>query len=71
MILSIVSVGLGMFSVWQASESSKQAGKIAGSIQALKQQQEALVVTLKSVDGINVDSANKIGGEWEPDNVTS
>lgn len=68
-ILSFLSVGLGIYSILQAGESNKQANEVVNSIQALKQQQELLLVTLKSTNDLKIVSTNKANGNWSPDDV--
>lgn len=70
-ILSFLSVGLGVFSIIQANESSKQVSEMTSSIQALKQQQEIFLVTLKSTNNQNIVKSNQAEGEWQPDNIKS
>ena len=70
-VLSFLSVGLGIFSIWQASESGKQANEMINSIQVLKQQQEILLVTLKSTNDLIVVSQNKTDSKWVQDNATN
>ena len=70
-ILSFLSVGLGVFSIVQANESGKQASEMAASIQALKHQQELLFVTLKSTNNQNIVKSSQAEGEWHPDDVKS
>lgn len=70
-ILSFLSVGLGVFSIVQANESGKQANEMATSIQALKQQQEILLVTLKSTNNQTIVKSNQAEGEWQLDNIKS
>ena len=70
-ILSFLSVGLGIYSIWQASESSKQANEMVNSIHALKQQQELLLVTLKSTNDLKIVTTNKADGHWSQDDVIS
>lgn len=67
--LSFLSVGLGIYSIWQASESGKQANEMVSSIKALKQQQELLCVTLTSTKDLRVVSNNTVDGQWIQDNV--
>ena len=70
-ILSFLSVGLGVYSIWQASESGKQATEMINSLHALKQQQDMLVVTLKSTNDLRVVSANSSNGQWVKDDVVN
>lgn len=68
-LLSFLSVGLGMYSIYQAAESGKQANKMINSIQALQKQQELLIVSLKK-EGDNTiitELTNEI--KWQKDNI--
>lgn len=70
-ILSFLSVGLGVYSIWQASASGKQASEMIDSLHALKQQQEILLVTLKSTNDLGIVSVNSSNGQWTKDDVVS
>lgn len=73
-ILSFLSVGLGIFSIWQASGSSKQANEILKSIQAIEREQQIsrdlMSVITNVVDNgktIQTSTASKENC-WKPDN---
>lgn len=73
-ILSFLSVGLGMYSIWQANISSKNANEILKSIRAIERDQHLLsndlmqVITSVVVSGktINASDASK-KNSWKPD----
>ncbi len=67
-VLSFLSVALGVYSIWQAFASGKQATEMINSIHDLKQQQATLLVTLKSTN--NISSSDTIHTSWTQDNVT-
>ena len=60
MVLSFLSVGIGVFSIYQANISSKQTEKIVNSINVLKHQQESLVVILNSTKEGNIDTTSRM-----------
>lgn len=66
-VLSFLSVGLGVFSIWQAFASGKQATEMIDSIHDLKQQQNLLLVTLKSTNGVS--SSDTLHTSWIQDDV--
>lgn len=68
-ILSFLSAGLGIYSILQANVSGKQANEMINSIHELKEQQEILLVTLKTTDNLSVVAANNPKGSWLQDNV--
>lgn len=68
-ILSFLSVGLGMFSIYQANISGKQAVEMLNSIQELKIQQERMLVSLKSIRDSKVGFSTSVNGQWELDDV--
>lgn len=72
-ILSFLSVGLGIYSIWQASESGKQASEIMKSIQIIEREQslsqDLMRVIANAVDnGKTMTSENVKAGSWKPDN---
>lgn len=69
-IISFLSAGLGVYSILQANVSGKQAGEIIKSIHELKEQQEMLLVTLKTTDNLRVIATNTQQGTWMPDDVS-
>ena len=73
-ILSFLSVGLGIYSIWQASGSGKQANEILKSIQAIEHEQhlsqDLMRVITNVVDNgktIKTSNASK-ESSWQPDN---
>lgn len=70
-ILSFLSVGLGLLSIWQANESNKQTTKMLETINDIKHQQEILAVSLKSQNNQNIVTSNQSEGEWQPDPIKS
>lgn len=70
-ILSFLSVGLGLLSIWQANESNKQTTKMLETINDIKLQQEILAVSLKSQNNQNIVTSNQSEGEWQPDPTKS
>lgn len=66
-VLSFLSVGLGVYSIWQAFASGKQATEMISSIHDLKQQQDTLLVTLKSTSEIS--SSDTTHTSWTRDDV--
>ena len=67
-ILSFLSVLIGMFSIWQAYVSEKQSTEMIQSLQELKQKQNEMFVTLKSTNGFS--SSGVLNREsWMTDNV--
>lgn len=68
-ILSFLSVLLGLFSVWQAYVSGKQSAEMINSLQDLKQRQNELLVTLKSTSSIS-SSGVLNRDNWMTDDVT-
>ena len=73
-ILSFLSVGLGIYSIWQSSVSSKQANEILKSIQAIEREQklsqQLMQVISNAVDNgktIKTSAASK-NGLWKQDN---
>ena len=74
MILSFLSAGLGIYSIWQTYESGKQANEILKSVQAIEREQHLSqdlmrVITYVAGNGttIKMSSANK-NDLWEMDN---
>lgn len=67
-VLSFSSVILGVYSIWQAFASGKQATEMINSLHDLKQQQNTLLVTLKSTNSIS--SSDTEHKNWTQDNVT-
>ena len=49
--------------------SEKQANEMINSIHELKEQQNLLLVTLKTTNDLNVVSANNPNGSWSQDDV--
>lgn len=70
-ILAFLSVGLGFFSIWQASKSNKETEKILNKIQIVQQQQEILNnrINLLTFDTSFVSAKSK-PENWVPDDVT-
>lgn len=73
-ILSFLSVGLGIYSIWQASGSGKQANEILKSIRAIEREQhlsqDLMRVITNVVDNgktIKMSNASK-ENSWQPDN---
>lgn len=66
-ILSFLSVALGVFSIWQSYQSGKQATKMIDSINDIKEKQDTLLVTLMSTS--NISSSGTLGN-WIHDDVT-
>lgn len=73
-ILSFLSVGLGIYSIWQASGSGKQANEILKSIRAIEREQhlsqDLMRVITNVVDNgktIKTSNASK-ENSWQPDN---
>lgn len=72
-ILSFLSVGLGIYSIWQASESGKQANEIMKSIQLIEREQylsqDLMRVIANALDnGKTMTADNVKEGTWKPDN---
>lgn len=73
-ILSFLSVGLGIYSIWQANGSGKQANEILNSIRAIEREQhlshELMRVITNVVDnGKNLKTSDaRKEGEWKQDN---
>ena len=73
-ILSFLSVGLGIFSIWQANGSGKQANEILKSIQAIEREQHMSqdlmrVITSVMDNGITIKTSDATKeGSWKPDN---
>lgn len=72
-ILSFLSVGLGIYSIWQTNESGKQANEIMKSIQLIERDQhlsqDLLRVITNTVDnGKTMTSDNVKTGLWKTDN---
>lgn len=73
-ILSFLSVGLGMYSIWQASSSSKQANEILKSIREIELEQKTaknlMRVIISVVDnGKTITTSNANTKEsWKTDN---
>lgn len=73
-ILSFLSVGLGMYSIWQASSSSKQANEILKSIREIELEQKTaknlMRVIISAVDnGKTITTSNANTKEsWKTDN---
>lgn len=73
-ILSFLSVVLGVYSIWQSNGSSKQANEILLSVQAIEREQhlsqDLMRVITNVVDNgttIKTTSASK-ESSWKPDN---
>lgn len=69
-IISFLSAGLGVYSILQANVSGKQASEMIKSIHELEEQQERLLVTLKTTDNLRVIATNTQQGTWMPDDVS-
>lgn len=69
-ILSFLSAVLGFYSIWQSFKSGRQANEMINSIHDLKQQQETLLVILKSTDNLGTVFTNRADGQWIKDDVT-
>lgn len=73
-ILSFLSVGLGIYSIWQANGSGKQANEILKSIRAIEREQHLSqdlmrVITNVVDNGKTMKSSNASKeGSWKPDN---
>lgn len=71
-LLSFLSAGLGLYSVFQATSSNKQAERMIQSIQELKYQQELLCVRLSPIDGERRVSASSHSEEgWVRDDINT
>jgi len=68
--LSFLSVGLGIYSIWQASQSGKQADEMLSTIRDLKYQQEVLTVTLKNTGSSKITFTDTANVEWVHDGTT-
>lgn len=75
-ILSFLSVGLGIYSIWQASVSGKQANEILKSIQAIEYEQNIAQGLMRVITNV-VDNGKTIqtsdaskAGAWKQDNDT-
>lgn len=73
-ILSFMSVVLGVYSIWQSNGSNKQANEILQSVQAIEREQhlsqDLMRVITNVVDNgstIKTSSASK-KSSWKPDN---
>ena len=72
-ILSFLSAGLGIFSIWQANVSNKQVSEILQSLQSIEHDKtlskELIRVVGKIVDDglTTLSSRAKTDGSWEPD----
>ena len=73
-ILSFLSVTLGVYSIWQSNGSSKQANEILQSVRAIEKEQhlsqDLMRVITNVVDNgstIKTSNVNK-GNLWKPDN---
>lgn len=71
LLLSFLSVGLGTYSIYQAFASGKQATEMIQSLQTLKEQQELVLVSLKSIKDLKIVSSQKTTGQWTPDDIVS
>lgn len=73
MILSFLSVGLGIYSIWQANGSGKQANEILKSIRAIEREQHLSqdlmrVITNVVDNGKTMKTSNANNkGSWKPD----
>lgn len=76
-ILSFLSVGLGVYSIWQTSGSGKQANEILKSIRAIEREQhlsQDLMRVISSVvdNGVTIKTSNASKeNSWQPDNNIS
>lgn len=73
-ILSFLSVGLGIYSIWQANGSGKQANEILKSIRAIEREQHLSQDLMRVITNV-VDNGKTImtshaskEGSWKPDN---
>ncbi|MBD5469103.1 MAG: hypothetical protein HDR21_13255 [Lachnospiraceae bacterium] len=72
-ILSILSVGLGVYSVWQSIGSGKQANEILNSLRAIEREQQMTkdymrVVAAVVDNGKTTQTSNaNMGGAWKTD----
>lgn len=73
-ILSFLSVGLGIYSIWQANGSGKQANEILKSIRAIEREQHLSQDLMRVISNV-VDNGKTImtshaskEGSWKPDN---
>lgn len=72
-ILSFLSVGIGIYSVWQANVSGKQANEIMKSIQAIEREQYLSQELLRAIsnvadNGKTMTSDSGTESSWKPDN---
>lgn len=72
-ILSFLSVGLGIYSIWQTSGSGKQANEILKSIQAIEREQQLSKDLMRVINNV-IDNGKTIKtsnvnkqNSWEPD----
>lgn len=72
-ILSFLSVGLGIYSIWQANASGKQSNEIIKAIQAIEHEQHLSKELMRVITNV-VDNGNTIktsdasqNGSWKPD----
>ncbi len=73
-ILSFLSVGLGIYSIWQANVSGKQANEILKSIRSIESEQhlsQDLIRVIANVvdNGKTIQTSEAIdANSWKPDN---
>ena len=76
-VLSFLSVGLGIYSIWQANGSGKQANEILKSIRAIEREQHLSLGLMRVITNV-VDNGKTMktsdaskDGAWKPDNDVS
>ena len=70
--VSFISVGLGVFSIYQANSSGKQASKMMDSLRLLEKRQELLMVTLNKIGDATVSTSDtKSDTVWIEDETDS
>lgn len=66
-LLSLLSVGLAVLSIWQAKSSSSQMNQVLNKLTVIKNQQEAIKLAVKQNSYSRGTMPNDGTGKWQPD----